>query len=61
MGGSARKPDKPEPSYVDGKVRDPQIEELQRDAAKTAPDQRDGLRALVKKAATQAHQHRAEA
>ena len=51
MGGSARKPDKPGPSYEDGKLRDAEIEKRQREAATDGADERAILRSLVKKAA----------
>lgn len=44
MGGAPRKPDKPRPSYEDGRLRDPEIAEKQQ------PTNRDVLLRLIRKA-----------
>lgn len=46
MGGSASK--RPPPSYIEGKVRDPEIERLQSEHADD--DQRGGLLQLIRNA-----------
>ena len=48
MGGLPSK--RPRPSYEDGKVDDPRIEEMQKAAAKDGDDQRSGLMRLIKRA-----------
>ena len=48
MGGSSSK--RPRPSYEDGKLRDPRIEAMQKDAAKDGDDQRSGLVRLIRRA-----------
>lgn len=47
MGGSPSK--RPRPSYEDGKLRDPSIEAMQKDAANEGQDQKDGLLNLIKR------------
>lgn len=48
MGGTPKKPDKPRPSYEGGRVRDPKIEELQREAAEDDQDQGGTLKRLIR-------------
>ncbi len=50
MGGSARKPDKPRPSYEDGDLRDPEIEEMQLRVENAGEDQRVSLLGLISRA-----------
>jgi hypothetical protein len=52
MSGSASKrPAPPRPSYEDGKLRDPEIEELQERRAKVGEDQRAALLDLLRRTA----------
>ncbi len=41
---------RPRPSYEDGKTRDPEIERLQNEAARSGDKQRSGLLSLLKRA-----------
>ena len=48
MGGSARKPDKPRPSYEDGKPRDPDVARMLRERGAEKTD----VQKVIRKAAT---------
>ena len=56
MGGSPSK--RPRPSYEDGKVRDPRVEEMQKASAEQGENQRGGLLRLIRRAISPKHPSR---